>query len=125
MEKSKQSGVQIISNLADVSNLIASSTSPRNSGLFPSTTPLESANADADTSPAFRGKEGGGVQAVGRQGEADVDEGDEKEKNVMRKVGPKGDLYRAVIMKQRSLERGGSLKPPPRQNSVKVGVGFE
>ena len=118
VEKSKQSGVKIISNLADVSNLMASSTSPRNSSHFSSNSPRDSANVDLNALP------GGGVQAgAGGQGKAS-DAESEEEKDIVHHPGPKGDSYAAVVVKQRSLERGGSLRPPPRQNSVKVGVGL-
>ena len=60
---------------------------------------------------------------AGGPGKASDDELEE-EKDIVRRPGPKGDSYAAVVVKQRSLERGGSLRPPPRQNSVKVGVGL-
>ncbi|KAL8562732.1 hypothetical protein ACOMHN_022608 [Nucella lapillus] len=95
VEKSRQSGVQIIGNLADVSNLLTSaSASPRNSAILSS-------------SPTPRGKEK-------EEGEGEDGLGEEV------KGGFKRDSSLAkVVLKQRSLERGGSLEPPPRQNSVK------
>ncbi|XP_041369237.1 SH3 and PX domain-containing protein 2B-like isoform X2 [Gigantopelta aegis] len=33
-------------------------------------------------------------------------------------IGPEGDTYTKVNHKSKSLERGGSLRPPPRQNSI-------
>ena len=118
VEKSKQSGVKIISNLADVSNLMASTTSPRNSSHFSSNSPRDSANVDLNALP------GGGVQAgAGGQGKASDDELEE-EKDIVHRPGPKGDSYAVMVVKQCSLERGGSLRPPPRRDSIKVGVGL-
>ena len=98
IEKSRQSGVQIISNLAAVSNLITSS-SPRNSGVFTS----NSSPGNSTTTPATAASSGQG------EGEDDEDV-----------VTSKPEPLAKMMMKQRSLERGGSLKPPPRQNSIKV-----
>ena len=36
----------------------------------------------------------------------------------------KRDAYSAIKQKQRSLERGGSLRPPPRQNSISMVSAF-
>ena len=119
VEKSKLSGVKIIGNLADVSNLMTSSSSPRNSAHFSSSSPRESADMDADADPPRASTV---MKAVGgRGGEACDEEWDDgEEEDIVHEVGPKGDSYAAVMVKHRSLERGGSLKPPPRQNSVKV-----
>ncbi|KAI8777447.1 infPhox [Biomphalaria glabrata] len=72
VEKSQLSGVEIISSLHDVSNLLNQTSRPESQG---------------DRSSHWPGKES-------------------------------LDQRASVIVKQRSLERGGNLMPPPRQNSV-------
>ena len=60
---------------------------------------------------------------AGGQGKASDDELEE-EKDIVHCPGPKGDSYAAMVVKQHSLERCGSLRPPPRRNSVRVGIGL-
>ncbi|XP_070211989.1 SH3 and PX domain-containing protein 2B-like isoform X2 [Littorina saxatilis] len=109
VEKSRQSGVKIIGNLSDVSNLLASSTSPRNSGIFSGDFAAGGDNRASSASMASRDDD-------------EYDEWDDEENDVLKKLDsraePKPDSLAKVLLKQRSLERGGSLKPPPRQNSI-------
>lgn len=114
VEKSRQSGVQIISNLAAVSNIMAGQSSPRNSTSSPRNSGFLVDNAH-NSVPSVANIRNSAVSNM-TAGEEE-DEWDEEERDMVYEAGPKGDSYTKVILKSRSLERGGSLKPPPRQNS--------
>lgn len=110
VEKSRHSGVQIIGTLADVSNLMThSSTTPHNAGIF--STPASGARNTA---------------AKPLEDQAKVSKNPEKqeEMDVVGKMQLQIDSHAQrqsqIVIKQRSLERGGNLKPPPRQNSVQA-----
>ena len=97
-------------------------------GLAPATY-LEQQRDLSSRSLAEKGR-ASGVEIVGtlsdvsdllnRESKGDREEEVEENANRMSyTTGPEGDTY-TKVNKSRSLERGGSLKPPPRQNSIMV-----
>ncbi|XP_025095174.1 SH3 and PX domain-containing protein 2A-like isoform X2 [Pomacea canaliculata] len=108
VEKSRHSGVQIIGTLADVSNLMtSSSTTPHNAGIF--STPASGAKNTA-------------AKPLEDQAKVSKNPETQEEMDVVGKMQLQKDSHAQrqsqIVIKQRSLERGGNLKPPPRQSSV-------
>lgn len=113
VDKSRYSGVQIIANLADVSSLMGGS-SPRNSGVFAMSKAGHSTASEGATNETVPCESAASAMSDGLWDD-DWDDDEEKDGySMLSNVRAKNTR----IIKQLSLERGGSLKPPPRQNSV-------
>lgn len=129
VEKSKQSGVQIIHNLADISSIMTTS-SNRNSAAISPTVQRRSAvissassrNSNALCPENFRNSsEPAAFMKEAPQEHSTDNLGRELQTRLLGselKLSPSIN----VAAKKHSLERGGKIKPPPRQKSFPVSL---